>query len=105
MLTKTDAEKLKAIARNWQSHHSLSTSNPYVQMIFAIDEMTEKDPVQAQKTGCDLCSDNTGLLYIHATCHMQAPLTAVLEGDVLTLSCHDPDCKRVLAKMVVSQLM
>lgn len=105
MLTKDEAEKLKTIARNWQNHHSLNTSNPYLQMASAIDEMTLKEGPQVEEAGCEMCGDSTKPLHLHSRCHMMAPLMAVIEGDVLTLSCYMPECKRLVAKMVVSQLM
>lgn len=105
MLTKDESDKLITIARNWQNHHSLNTGNSYLQMVSAIDEMTAKEEPQPSEAGCEMCGDNTKPLHLHSRCHMTAPLMAVIEGDVLTLSCYVPDCKRLVAKMVVSQLI
>ena len=104
MLNKDQVEKLKTIARNWRlSSLATNSGNSYLQMIAAIDEM-EEVPVVSEAS-CDLCGDNTGPLYLHSQCHMTAPLAATIEGDVLTLNCYDPACKRIVAKMVVRELM
>ena len=63
--------------------------------------MTEPLP-----TTCDLCADSTGhpeMLYLHARCHLTAPLQAILEGDILTLRCYLPDCRRVVARLRVTE--
>lgn len=57
-----------------------------------------------ENPGCDLCSDNTGPMFIHARCHMTAPLQASILDGVLTLSCYVPSCRRVVATMDVSNV-
>ena len=49
---------------------------------------------------CDLCHDEHGLpeeLCLHARCHINAPLRAVLRGNMLTLYCYLPECNRAVA--------
>jgi hypothetical protein len=52
--------------------------------------------------GCDLCEDNTGPLYLHARCHMSAPLQASMENGVLTLRCYIPECGRIVTQLKVT---
>ena len=55
-----------------------------------------------------LCADNEGnpdTLHLHAKCHLTAPLSASLEGDVLTLRCYVPDCGRTVAKLRVAEII
>lgn len=50
---------------------------------------------------CDLCAD-TGPVYLHARCHLSAPLSARLEPDgTLILACYVPDCRREIARFRV----
>jgi hypothetical protein len=53
--------------------------------------------------GCDLCSDNKGPMFLHARCHMTAPLQASIEDGILTLRCYLPNCRRVVTQMPVMQ--
>lgn len=46
---------------------------------------------------CELCGDQ-GPLFLHARCHLTAPLQASIEDGVLTLSCYLPDCRREVAR-------
>lgn len=55
--------------------------------------------------GCDLCDDNRGPMYLHGRCHMTAPLEASLEGDILTLRCYVPECRRIVARMRVAEIL
>lgn len=53
---------------------------------------------------CDLCEDQptNDELYLHAVCHMTAPLQATMkEGKYLTLRCYIPDCAREVATFEV----
>lgn len=56
------------------------------------------------KDKCDLCADNEGPLYLHAACHLTAPLRASIESGVLTLRCYVPDCNRVVSRMKVTSI-
>ncbi len=58
---------------------------------------------------CDLCRDHNqrelDAVYLRALCHLTAPLSVRLDGDVLTLSCYLPECgRRVAAFRVVQDL-
>lgn len=55
-----------------------------------------------EKKSCDLC-DDAGPLYLHARCHLTAPLKAAMEDGVLTLSCYIPECSRIVAKFKILQ--
>jgi hypothetical protein len=55
--------------------------------------------------GCDLCEDNKGPLFLHARCHLTAPLQASMEDGVLTLRCYIPECGRVVAKFKVTDIV
>jgi hypothetical protein len=67
--------------------------------------VTTKSSDEKQVDGCDLCDDNRGPMYLHARCHMTAPLQASLEGSVLTLRCYLPDCRRIVAQMRVTEIL
>lgn len=54
---------------------------------------------------CDLCGDQPEILWLHQRCHLSAPLQASLEGDVLTLSCYVPDCRRVVARFKIDRIL
>lgn len=55
---------------------------------------------------CDLCGDNAAPVFLHARCHLSAPLEAELGADnVLTLRCYVPECNRVIAKFRVAELV
>lgn len=56
-------------------------------------------------TDCDLCGDNEGPKFLHARCHMTAPLQASLEDGVLTLRCYIPGCQRVVARLRVTEVL
>lgn len=58
----------------------------------------ERPPVP----GCDLCGDNRGPFFLHAKCHLTAPLKAEIENGVLTLRCYIPECARVVARFVLA---
>ena len=52
------------------------------------------------KEQCELCGDQPDVneeLFLHAACHLTAPLQASIVGDTLTLRCYVPDCKKVVA--------
>lgn len=53
---------------------------------------------------CDLC-ENEGPMFLHARCHMTAPLQASIEGDILTLRCYIPTCARVVSRMKVTAIV
>lgn len=55
--------------------------------------------------GCDLCEDNQGPMYMHARCHMTAPLQASMEGGVLTLRCYLPECQRIVCQLKVTDIV
>lgn len=57
-----------------------------------------------QKPSCDLCSDQPEILFLHARCHLTAPLQATLEGSVLTLRCYVPSCNRVVGTFRVMEM-
>ncbi len=48
-------------------------------------------------TACDLCSDQ-GPLFLHARCHLTAPLEVELNGDELILRCYLPTCRREVGR-------
>lgn len=47
-----------------------------------------------ENTGCELCEDNKGPFYVHAKCHLTAPLKACIEGGWVILKCYIPECDR-----------
>lgn len=55
------------------------------------------------KPKCDLCADQPSddVLYLHARCHMTAPLQASREGETLILRCYIPECRREVARFSV----
>ncbi len=56
---------------------------------------------------CDLCHDKDGKpqeLFLHARCHMTAPLQASLVNGVLTLRCYITECQREVAKFHVERI-
>lgn len=68
--------------------------------------MTEPEikPPMPEPT-CDLCGDQPETLHLHARCHLTAPLSAELAGGVLTLRCYVPDCRRVVARLRVAEIL
>ncbi len=54
---------------------------------------------------CDLCGDATAPTYLHARCHMTAPLQASFEDGILILRCYLPTCGRVVVRMRVTELI
>lgn len=64
-----------------------------------LEPQMEGPSVNAQ---CDLCGDQ-GPLFLHAKCHLTAPLEALLEGDLLILRCYLPDCGREVARFRVDR--
>lgn len=50
---------------------------------------------------CELCHEQTDLVYLHGRCHINAPLEASLEGATLTLRCIY--CHRLVAQFQVIQ--
>lgn len=56
-------------------------------------------------TSCELCGGNASPMYLHARCHLSAPLEAVLTGDVLELRCYLPSCNRLVAKMRIAEIL
>lgn len=56
---------------------------------------------------CELCHDpKTGEpeeMYLHARCHMSAPLQASYKDGILVLRCYIPECSRVVAQFKVSK--
>lgn len=59
----------------------------------------------ALPNGCVLCEDNHGPMYLHAKCHLTAPLQASMEHGVLTLRCYIPECGRVVARLQVTDIV
>lgn len=49
---------------------------------------------------CAICANPA--MYIHAKCHITAPLFAMIEGNKLTLGCYE--CKKELATMTLTGL-
>lgn len=68
--------------------------------------MAKKEKVMSQPK-CDLCHDpETGKpeeMFLHARCHMTAPLQASYKDGVLTLRCYVPECRREVASFKVSE--
>lgn len=64
-------------------------------------------PKKPLVNGCDLCEDNhaPGPLHLHARCHMTAPLQASIEGHILTLRCYLPECRRVVTRMRIAEIL
>lgn len=57
-----------------------------------------------KKPACDLCHDDKGIpevLFLHARCHMTAPLQVSMEGDVLIIRCYIPECSREVGRFKV----
>jgi len=56
---------------------------------------------------CDLCHDvETGKpeeMFLHARCHMTAPLQVSYKDGVLTLRCYIPECRRLVGEFKVSE--
>lgn len=54
---------------------------------------------------CDLCHDPSAgqpeEVYLHARCHLSAPLWALLGNGILTLKCCVPKCGRQVAQFKV----
>jgi hypothetical protein len=50
-------------------------------------------------TGCALCGDQDGALWLRARCHLTAPLEARIEGDWLILTCYLPACGREIVRL------
>lgn len=52
------------------------------------------------KPKCEFCEELKGMpqdqMYIHAKCHMHAPLHAELVEDTLILRCYMPECRRIV---------
>jgi hypothetical protein len=48
---------------------------------------------------CALCGDADGTLFLHARCHLTAPLLARKDGEWLILSCYLPACGREVARL------
>lgn len=53
---------------------------------------------------CELCGDNEGPKYLHARCHLTAPLQATLENGILTLRCYIPECNRIVTQLRVTEI-
>ena len=53
-------------------------------------------------TGCALCGDKDGALFLHARCHLTAPLSARIDGDWLILSCYLPACRREVVRLLLA---
>ena len=53
---------------------------------------------------CDLCSDQPSAqeLYLHAKCHLTAPLLAIKDGSTLILKCYIPECGREVARFTLA---
>ncbi len=52
--------------------------------------------------GCDLCGDQ-GPLFLHARCHLTAPLQVELDGEMMILRCYLPECGREVARFKVQR--
>jgi hypothetical protein len=53
-----------------------------------------------------MCGDNEAPLYLHAKCHMTAPLQAILHGDgTLELRCYVPNCQRTVVKYKITEIV
>lgn len=57
------------------------------------------------KNECELCSDQPEVVYLHARCHLTAPLQASLQGNVLILCCYLPSCGREVARFKVERTL
>jgi hypothetical protein len=57
---------------------------------------------EINKECCDLCGDQ-GPLFLHARCHLTAPLQVSLEDDVLIIRCYVPECNREVARFKVQR--
>lgn len=49
---------------------------------------------------CEFCGDQ-GPLFLHARCHLTAPLQVSIDGDTLIISCYLPDCGKEVARFKV----
>jgi hypothetical protein len=67
--------------------------------------MAKKSASQESTPACDLCGDNHGPTFLHARCHMTAPLQASMEHGVLTLRCYLPECQRIVAQLKVTEIV
>lgn len=63
--------------------------------------MNAPDPVPAAPPKCDLCNDAPATpeaFFLHAACHLAAPLQVSREADVLVLRCYVPECHRLVGR-------
>lgn len=53
-------------------------------------------------TSCEFCGDQ-GPLFLHARCHLTAPLAVELDGNTLIIRCYIPDCRKEVARFEVQR--
>ena len=55
---------------------------------------------------CELCDDNSipDKVRLSGRCHLTAPLQATVEGNILTLSCYIPKCRREIGRFIVERI-
>ena len=63
-----------------------------------------KDMTEREIKKCEMCGDNDQPIFLHARCHLTAPLKASIENGILNLRCYVPDCLRVVAKFKIDRI-
>lgn len=69
--------------------------------------MKKKAP--AKKPSCAECGDDSSVLWLHAACHLNAPLRLLFRPSfhgqgLLSLSCYIPDCSRPVHDFAVREI-
>lgn len=59
-------------------------------------------PVENAPLGCHCCGDTSGVLYIHAKCHIQAHLVAAYDQRTGNLGIHCGECGKHVAAFEVT---
>lgn len=52
---------------------------------------------------CEFCGDVGAETFLHARCHISAPLQASIIGDELILRCYLPECNREVARLKIKE--
>lgn len=59
--------------------------------------MTEKPTLK-----CDLCGDQPETVFLHAHCHLTAPLQVSIENGEVVCRCYVPTCNREIVRLALA---